>query len=510
MGRSARRPGGAARAESGVTYDVRIWTVRKVAGRRGTAYQLRWGVANRQRSQTFKTSALAESFRAELRAATNRGEAFDLETGLPVSMLPDKADTTWWQFALTYVDLKWPTLAPSSRRSTAEALLCATLALLDDTKTRPPERDLRAVMTHWAFNARHRAAGPPPEHLASAAAWLEAHTVPLASLGKGPNARAVLDALARTKDGRLAAATTIARKRAVMFNVFELAVEHEHFPANPLAQIRWKAPKVRDSFDPRAVINPQQARELLHAVGHLDLDAYRAAFEAPMPSVARQSAREGRSRPLPQRVVGLDARGRHLVAFFACLYYSALRPSEAVALRLDNLDLPAEDAAGDGWGWLMLSSGDPDVSGRWSDTGQRDARQLKHRAEDAIRPVPAPPPLVEHLRAHLAEYGAAADGRLFRGAYGARVTTASYLQVWDAARMQALSPTVYASALARRPYDLRHTAVSTWLAAGVDSTQVAAWAGHSVAVLHRVYAHTLTGRSSTAKARVAQVLGLVP
>ena len=97
MGRPSPRPRSAARAETGVTYDVRIWTVRKVVGRRGTAYQLRWGVANRQRSQTFKTSALAESFRAELRAATNRGEAFDLETGLPVSMLPDKADTTWWQ-----------------------------------------------------------------------------------------------------------------------------------------------------------------------------------------------------------------------------------------------------------------------------------------------------------------------------------------------------------------------------------------------------------------------------
>lgn len=386
--------------------------------------------------------------------------------------------------------------------------MCATLALLDGAKTRPSETDLRAAMTHWAFNARHRAAGPPPERLASAATWLEAHTVPLASLGKGPNARAVLDALARTKDGRMAAATTIARKRAVLYNVLELAVEHEHFSANPLAQIRWKVPKVRDGFDPRAVINPQQARELLHAVGHLDLDAYRAALKAPVSAGGGKSAGGGDPRRSPQRIVGLDARGRHLLAFFACLYYSALRPSEAVALKLENLDLPAEGAVGDGWGWLMLSSGDPDVSGRWSDTGCRDVRQLKHRAEDTVRPVPAPPPLVAHLRAHLDKYGTGADGRLFRGAYGARVTTASYRQVWDAARRQALSPAAYASALARRPYDLRHTAVSTWLAAGVDSTQVAAWAGHSVAVLHRVYAHTLAGRGSTAKARVAEVLGL--
>lgn len=56
--------------------------------------------------------------------------------------------------------------------------------------------------------------------------------------------------------------------------------------------------------------------------------------------------------------------------------------------------------------------------------------------------------------------------------------------------------------LAARPYDLRHARVSTWLEAGVPSTQVAAWAGHSVAVLHRVYAATLDGREDHAQHRI--------
>ncbi len=449
-----------------VTYDVRVWKARKVSGARGNAYQVRWGVANGQRSRTFKTSALAESFRAELRASANRGEAFDLETGLPVSMLPSRADATWWEFTLTYVDLKWPALAPSSRRSMAEALVDATMALLTVTKARPPAADLRRLMTHWAFNSRRRAIGPPPEHLVGAAAWLERHTVPLVSLGNASNARALLDAIARTKNGRLAAATTIARKRAVIYNALELAVEHEHLPANPLSQIHWKAPKVRDSFDPRAVINPQQARELLSAVGNLDVDAYRSAVRRTARSSGGRTAPDDAALSPPRRITGLDVRGRHLVAFFACMYYSALRPSEAVALRSEDLDLPADGAGGDGWGWLLLSSGDPEVSGAWSDSGWRSARQLKHRAEDTVRPVPAPPPLVALLRQHLAEHGTAPDGRLFRGAYGARVSTESYTQVWDAARRQVFTPSAYASRLARRPYDLRHTAVSTWLAAG--------------------------------------------
>jgi hypothetical protein len=47
------------------------------------------------------------------------------------------------------------------------------------------------------------------------------------------------------------------------------------------------------------------------------------------------------------------------------------------------------------------------------------------------------------------------------------------------AREDALTAEKVASPLARRPYDLRYAAVSTWLNAGVPSAQVAEWAGHS-------------------------------
>ena len=90
------------------------------------------------------------------------------------------------------------------------------------------------------------------------------------------------------------------------------------------------------------------------------------------------------------------------------------------------------------------------------------------------------------------------------------MNAAIYTDVWQKARQAALSVTEQASPLARRPYDLRHTAVSTWLAAGVDSAQVAAWAGHSVAVLHRVYAHVVSGRSEVAMTRIETMLGLAP
>lgn len=70
-------------------------------------------------------------------------------------------------------------------------------------------------------------------------------------------------------------------------------------------------------------------------------------------------------------------------------------------------------------------------------------------------------------------------------------------------------PEEYESPLARRPYDLRHAAAFTWVAAGVPSTQCAEWAGHSVAVLHHVYAKVLDGQTSLARRQVEAALVLI-
>lgn len=74
----------------------------------------------------------------------------------------------------------------------------------------------------------------------------------------------------------------------------------------------------------------------------------------------------------------------------------------------------------------------------------------------------------------------------------------------------ALSKAQAASPLARRPYDLRHAAVSLWLNAGVPATQVAEWAGHSVNVLLRVYAKCLDGQDAAARRRIEAALGTEP
>lgn len=91
-------------------------------------------------------------------------------------------------------------------------------------------------------------------------------------------------------------------------------------------------------------------------------------------------------------------------------------------------------------------------------------------------------------------------------ARGGPLGESAYNRAWHRARREALTPAQVASPLAGRPYDLRHAAVSLWLNAGVGPQQVAAWAGHSVQVLLKVYAKCLDGAEEAARGRVEAAL----
>ena len=453
-------------SSEGTTYDVRVWSVSKRAWRSGTTYRVRWLVAGKEWHDTFTTRALADSFRSDLLSLARQGQPFSRDTGRPISWADEQSvRVSWYEHACAYVDMKWPHAAGKSRQGIADSLATVTPALLSSTKSRPSPTTLRAVLYGWSFNARRRAAGSPDEGLSRAERWVSANTRPIQDLADAAVLRPALDALALRMDGRPAAASTVARKRAIFYNAVEYAVELGHLNGNPIASIKWRAPKITEAVNPRVVINHRQAQQLLAAV-------------------RKQS------------------RGGPLVAYYAVMYYAALRPGEAVELRKDALALPSS-----GWGELYLTTSAPSAGRSWSETGtRREARQLKHSGVEEVRVVPAPPELTALLRVHLDEYGTTADGRLFRGVRGGPLSESLYGRVWGAARIVALSAEEAASPLGRRPYDLRHAAVSTWLNGGVPAPQVAAWAGHSVDVLLRVYAKCIAGQDDTARRRVEEAL----
>ena len=189
-----------------------------------------------------------------------------------------------------------------------------------------------------------------------------------------------------------------------------------------------------------------------------------------------------------------------LAAFFGCLYYAALRPAEAVALCTDSCDLPPA-----GWGQLTLTGSLPRTARAWTSTcSSHERRSLKHRPEGTTRMIPIPPELVCLLHHHLQAHGCASDGRLFRGARGGPLSESLYGRIWQQAIAAVIPRSPGSPPL--RPYDLRHAALSLWLASGAPPADIAARAGHSVHVLLATYAHCLPGYGQIATAHVNRAL----
>jgi integrase len=455
------------------SYDVKFWAIRPGKAKTRRTYEIRWKVGHVPHSRTLGNRAQAENFLSDLRQAARAGDAFDPVTGLPDSLAATRRERSWFEFCLAYVDMKWPSAAPKTRDGITDALAAIIPAVVDEQL--PEGIDIRMVrlaLRHFALAPASRTLVRPPVE-ASALRWLEKASLPVSEIAEPEHARAALDAISVRQDGRAASATTIARKRSVFANVLRYAVELGEAPANPLTRLSWKPPKVSEVVDRRVVVNPRQARELLTAVTYVG-----------------------------QMRRGPFGRGQRLMAFYACMYFAALRPAEAVALRVQDCHLPAA-----GWGRLTLERSRPEVNRRWTDTASaHDERGLKHRPVAETRHVPIPPELVAILHQHIETFGVASDGRIFSSDRGHPVASTALSDVWAEARLLALTPAQVASPLAGRPYDLRHAAVSLWLNAGVPAPQVAERAGHSVEVLLRVYAKCLDGGEKAANMRIDAAL----
>jgi hypothetical protein len=120
--------------------------------------------------------------------------------------------------------------------------------------------------------------------------------------------------------------------------------------------------------------------------------------------------------------------------------------------------------------------------------------------------VPIPPQLLTLLREHIDTRGTAPDGRLFRAARGGILHESCYGRTWHTARAAALGPALAATPLARRPYGLRHAALSLWLACGAPPAEIAARAGHSTHVLLSAYAHRIPGHDRIASQAIEHAL----
>ncbi|MDI5936975.1 integrase, partial [Micromonospora sp. DH15] len=148
------------------SYDVRIHAIltNTLAGKK-KSYTVRWRVAGKSFRKTYATGALAESFRSKLVVAQREGTAFDEKSGLPEPMARELNARNWYDLAVAFVDMKWPRAAATQRKSIADALTTATLALLATSRGAPDDAEIRHALYTWTFNKlqRDRDNGLPPE-----------------------------------------------------------------------------------------------------------------------------------------------------------------------------------------------------------------------------------------------------------------------------------------------------------------------------------------------------------
>ncbi|MEV0065409.1 integrase [Amycolatopsis sp. NPDC050768] len=437
-----------------VSYQVKVWTLQKRKHRSGNVtYRVRWTLDGIMPpyGKTFGTFALADGYRSNLIAAARKGEPFYLDGGLPRSLaVKVTSSLSMLDLAVGHADQKWAGAAPKSRRSLASSLVTITLAMVrEGAEIDVTSRQVRMALTQ-AFNKKVSDDGLSDDVIAQMSEIRRA-VRPAADFAKPSVLRMVLDGFARNVNGSVSAEDTVRLRRVALRDLLDFGVEEKVFDTNPMDEVKVKKRNYEvAAVEPGVVANPIQGRMLIAA------------------------ARERRP---------------ELAAFFGLMFYAGLRPEEALDLKAADLEIPAE-----GRGWLRLGSARPQIGGEWTDSGEHsEARQLKHRARGSTRSVPVASELTELLHAHIAIFGTAPDGRLFRGIRGGSLNTSVYQRVWSATRRDVFTPTVAVGPLAKRPYDLRHAALSLWLRTTGDPTLVAKWAGNSPAILLKTYAKCVSG-----------------
>jgi integrase len=450
--------------------DVRFYPIETNKRAKGNTYTVRWKVATKKCSKTYKKYAAADDERSKLMAAHRGREPFDIETGRPVSWASAASEIGWYDFAVAYVDWKWPRASGNARKNIAKALTTATVAMFRRPLPSHFEgQDVRRALREYAFNVRRRTESdaPIPAETQLILAWVQRNTLSVRALEKTETIDKIVSALGTRLDGTAAAASSVMRNDRIMNLVMGYAVRHGHLKANPLPKGRGErtAPKVAQAIDRRSLMNPESVTRMLDWIGE---------------------------RP---------RRGHLYRAFFATLYYAGLRPEEAVALRVSDATLP-----GSGWGEFLAHEAQPEVGSQWTDSGEvHEKRGLKGRGEGDTRLVPVHPKLVVILREAVKEYDLQPSDWLFPGEGGGMLAGSVFRRVWAKAREEVLSEHERSSPTGKRVYDLRHTCLTMWLNGGIPQPQVAEWAGNSVPVLNAIYARCIEGQRDNYLSRVEKL-----
>jgi integrase len=414
--------------------------------KRNLPYYVRWRVDGKQHWLSFPTKSGengADIFHSKLVLAAGSDRSWDPKTGLPASMVlvgPEHVA----RLAQRFVQSQWGRLAPNTRRSYVEAMVALILAAIQPNSI-PEPTGTRSKLNKWlrpmSFDDNDRAVWPDWQDLdEEVRLWLDAYGLRADQLDRPAYVRIDTAMRKRPSDGKPYAMTTqnrlINAAKKMLLDSADLGL---------IGKVDW----------PRRKIGAR-AKSETPAKRRLD-DVY--------PTL------EG------LRLI-LRAMENHQPASFmyqalsAVCAYGGLRPGEAVALTVEDLDW--DNKAGP---QIRVERAWSGVAGERWNTGDEEIAGPK--TERSYRTVMMPRPLRDYLEMWLRKSGIT-TGRIFVTREGTRPTQSN----WIRALAKACEKTGWSPALT--PYDLRRIHASH-LVLYVPITEAAERLGHSVEVLTRNY-----------------------
>jgi integrase len=357
--------------------EVQVYSIqnRSVSERTKRPWIVRWSVAGKQHSRSFRTKAEGERFRSLLTHAKTVGEPFDELAGEPLSWQPRPDDVPVHVWARRWLIEEWPEWAPRTRTSALEALARFVPLLVAPDATAVPV----------GMRSHLYASLPPAAELAPDSQferWLERWSLKMGQLNRQVLATAERRLLL-TVDGQPLAASTASRYRKVAHACIRRAVDLEILAADP--------------WPPRSKGHSQRK-----AARTRRLDLRRL----PEPHTMAQAI---------EAIASHQRGSRTYQLMTAVVYYAGLRPSEVVMLRPRALTLPAT-------GWGRLDVVEADIS--FDEPGE---------PKTGPRSVPIPPVLVDMLRTWVEERGLGPDDLLFRTRTGGLPTRSNWSRAWQRA-----------------------------------------------------------------------------
>lgn len=414
---------------------VVVWAIQDRRKRNANKpWVVRWRVGGRQYSRAFNTRAQAERFDARLRVAADDGERFDPSSGLPMQWAGSELTVASWAQQWLAQGERWKEWAPRTRRGHIEALTRWILLLLRSSAPAMPD-PLRGQLGKWLRPDRDTGDFRELE------LWLRRWSYQLDELSKQDVQGAVTGlGMKGAKFDKPAAPATASRMRRTARVHFNAAVRLDMIAdlwPPPPPQTKKSRRARQPNVDRGRLPNRQQALDVIAAVR------------------SHQPASAGYQ------------------VLTAGVYHAGLRPSEALVLEIEVLDLPEH-----GWGKAFVSAAMQDQAAAWGDIDE----EIGDPKTGQDRTVPLPPPYVEMLRDYI---GDRTSGLLVTTRNGKLPSYSNWTRAWIRARKSVGGKW--------RLYDLRHACATTMIDAGLPHGEAAERLGHSVETLTANYIHPSNG-----------------